>query len=78
MQALKDVKTTLFVPFWYQPFRYWIILAKILLTSTTQKAAGIAGLTCEHLQFIHPVLPVALPKLFKVIFQCQCVQSGLN
>ena len=40
------------------------LVGKIISSLKKGKAAGLDGLTAEHLQFCHPVLPLILVKLF--------------
>jgi len=42
------------------------------------KAAGIDGLSAEHLQFCHPVLSVILSELFQLMLLCSYVPSGFR
>ena len=44
------------------------------------RAAGIDGLTAEHLILIHahPVLSVVLSKLFRIIQLCKYVPAGFG
>ena len=42
------------------------------------RAPGIDGLSAEHLTRAHPVLPVILSKLFRLILLCRRVPSGFG
>ena len=42
------------------------------------KAFDIAGLTAEHLLFRHPILPVVLSRLFRLILLCGHVSNGFK
>jgi len=42
------------------------------------KAADIAGLTAEHSLFSHPILPVVLSRLFRLILLCSHVPNGFE
>ena len=43
------------------------LVDKIISSLKKGKAAGLDGLTAEHLQFCHPVLPLILVKLFNIL-----------
>jgi len=42
------------------------------------KAAGLDGLTSEHLLYVHPVVVTLITHLFKLIFQCGIVPTGFG
>ena len=42
------------------------------------KAAGIDGLSAEHLLFCHPALSVVLAKLFQLMMICSYVPDGFR
>jgi len=42
------------------------------------KAPGMDGLLAEHLMFSHPILPVILSKLFRLILLTQYVRTGFK
>jgi len=83
MQALKDEYTNLHENYSglpiadTNPFDTELV-SKVIADLKNGRAADIAGLTSEHLQFSHPVLPVVFPKLFNIIFQRQCVPYGFK
>jgi len=43
------------------------LLENIIVKMKRGKAAGLDGLTAEHLQFCHPILPCVLAKLFNIM-----------
>lgn len=42
------------------------------------KAMGLDGLTAEHLQHSHPILPTILAKLFNLMLSCSHVPESFG
>ena len=54
------------------------LVSRIITNLKRGKAMDIDGLTAEHLQFCHPVLPVILKKLFHLMINCSFVPDGFK
>jgi hypothetical protein len=54
------------------------VVEAAICRSTRGKAAGLDGLTAEHLQYSHPVLPLILTKLFNLMIKCGQVPVGFG
>ena len=54
------------------------LVSKIIADLKCGRAAGIDGLTAEHLVRAHPVLPVVLSKLFRLILLCRQIPVGFG
>ena len=54
------------------------VVGKVIANLNKGKAADINGLTCEHLLFCHPCLPVILAKLFNIMSSIQYTPRGFK
>jgi len=54
------------------------LVSQTILELKRGKAAGIDGLSAEHLFFGHPILHVILTKLFQLIMSRRCVPDGFR
>ena len=54
------------------------IVSHVIADLKPGKAAGIDGLSAEHLLFCHPALPVVLAKLFQLMVICSYVPDGFR
>ena len=54
------------------------LVSRIIINLKRGKAMNIDGLTAEHLQYCHSVLPVLLKKLFHLMISCSFVPDGFR
>ena len=54
------------------------LIESIILDQKLGKAAGLGGLTSEHLKFCHPALALVLTKLFNIMLKCGQVSEILE
>jgi len=54
------------------------LVSRIITNLKRGKAMDIDGLTAEHLQYCHTVLPVLLKKLFHLMISCSFVPDGFR
>ena len=54
------------------------LASKVIFNFKCGKAPDTNGLTAEHLIRAHPIIPVVLSKLFKLILLCKQVPSGFG
>ena len=58
--------------------RYAELVSLVITGLKRGNAAGIDGLSAEHLLFCHPVLSVVLAKLFQLMVMCSYVPDGFR
>ena len=51
---------------------------RLVKSCKTGKAAGLDGLTAEHLQFAHPICTLILCKLFDLMLKCSYVPNAFG
>ena len=54
------------------------LVSNVILALKRGKAPDIDGLTSEHILFGHPVLPVSISKLFRLILNIQFIPTGFK
>ena len=54
------------------------LVSKVISNLKCGRAPDTTGLTAEHLTRAHPILPVVLSKLFKLILLCKQVPAGFG
>jgi len=54
------------------------LIETVIMNMSRGKAAGLDGLTAEHLQFCHAILPCILAKLFNLMMRCGYVPASFG